>query len=118
MCGIAGCTYSCQGSRDAALNGARRMVHRMRARGPDSEGLVSCDGAVLAHRRLAILDLDPRANQPMVSDDRRFVIVFNGEIYNFRDLRRNLEYDGVKFHTASDTEVLLALYARHAEAML
>jgi asparagine synthase (glutamine-hydrolysing) len=73
---------------------------------------------VLGHRRLAILDLDPRANQPMVSADGRYTIVFNGEIYNFRELRGELEADGVAFRTMSDTEVLLALFAREGECML
>jgi len=94
------------------------MMDRMRSRGPDAEGLMSPDGVVLGHRRLAILDLAARANQPMTSDDGRFLIVFNGEIYNFRDLRRALEADGVRFHTSSDTEVLLVLYAREGSGML
>ena len=72
----------------------------------------------LGHRRLAILDLDARANQPMVSTDGRYTIVFNGEIYNFRELRRALEADGIAFRTTSDTEVLLALFAREGERML
>ena len=65
------------------------MTTRMAARGPDAEGLWSGEGVVLGHRRLAILDLDPRANQPMTSSDGRYVIVFNGEIYNSRALRRD-----------------------------
>lgn len=91
---------------------------RMRRRGPDGEGVWQEPGVALGHRRLAILDLDTRASQPMHSADGRYVIVFNGEIYNFRDLRRELEADGVVFHTTSDTEVILALFARKGEAML
>jgi len=72
----------------------------------------------LGHRRLSIIDLESRANQPMLSDDGRFVIVFNGEIYNFLELRRGLEEAGDRFRTQSDTEVLLRLFARHAEGML
>lgn len=90
----------------------------MHDRGPDAEGLWSSAGMVLGHRRLAILDLDARANQPMVSADGRYAIVFNGEIYNFRELRRELEADGVAFRTTSDTEVLLTLFAREEERML
>jgi asparagine synthase (glutamine-hydrolysing) len=67
---------------------------------------------------LAILDLDARANQPMISIDGRYTIVFNGEIYNFCALRRELEADGVLFRTTSDTEVLLAMFAREGERML
>ena len=94
------------------------MVTRMHTRGPDAEGLWTSAGVVLGHRRLAILDLDARANQPMVSIDGRYTIVFNGEIYNFRELRRELEAEGVAFRTTSDTEVLLALFAREGERML
>lgn len=94
------------------------MVTRMHTRGPDAEGLWTSAGIVLGHRRLAILDLGARANQPMVSTDGRYTIVFNGEIYNFRELRRELEAEGVAFRTTSDTEVLLALFAREGERML
>ena len=90
----------------------------MLRRGPDAEGLWSSAGVVLGHRRLAILDLDARANQPMISTDGRYAIVFNGEIYNFRELRRELEADGVASRTSSDTEVLLNLFAREGERML
>lgn len=90
----------------------------MRPRGPDAEGLWVGEAAALGHRRLAILDLDVRANQPMVSPDGRYVIVFNGEIYNFRELRLELEKGGATFSTTSDTEVLLALFARDGERML
>lgn len=90
----------------------------MRPRGPDDAGLWQEDGVLLGHRRLAILDLDHRAAQPMSSPDGRHVIVYNGEIYNFRDLRRGLETEGHSFRTTSDTEVLLALFALHGAAML
>jgi len=94
------------------------MTARMSRRGPDAEGVWVSDGVALGHRRLAILDLDARANQPMVSADGRYTIVFNGEIYNFRELRRELEAHGVAFRTTSDTEVLLALFARDGARML
>lgn len=114
MCGIAGlASSSCLGDQPV-----RQMVAHMRNRGPDAEGLWSSEGVVLGHRRLAILDLDARANQPMVSADGRYAIVFNGEIYNFHELRRELEGDGVAFRTTSDTEVLLTLFAREGERML
>ena len=92
----------------------------MQARGPDAVGYW-CDpeaGLSLGHRRLSILDLESRANQPMHSDDGRYIIVFNGEIYNFRDLRRTLEGEGEGFRTQSDTEVILKLFAREGEEML
>ena len=118
MCGIAGYLSTQSASEAPALDITRRMVNHMRPRGPDAEGLWTGEGVVLGHRRLAILDLDARANQPMASIDGRYTIVFNGEIYNFRELRSELEAEGVAFRTTSDTEVLLALFARDGERML
>lgn len=100
------------------LVAVERMTDSMRLRGPDAKGLWQTPGAAFGHRRLAILDLDARANQPMTSSDGRYTIVFNGEIYNFRELRRLLEAEGVEFRTSSDTEVLLVLFARNGERML
>ncbi len=105
MCGVAG-EYRFDGApvserRLAAMRDA--LAHR----GPDAEGLY-CDRHVgLAHRRLAVIDLSAEANQPMRSPDGLTVISFNGEIYNFRDLRGLLERDGCRFRTRSDTEVLI-----------
>jgi asparagine synthase (glutamine-hydrolysing) len=90
----------------------------MRPRGPDSVGYWSESGTSLGLRRLAIIDLDPRANQPMTSDDGKYVIVFNGEIYNYRALRADLEKRGERFRTGSDTEVLVRLFQREGPAML
>ena len=94
------------------------MTERMRPRGPDAGGLWSGDGVVLGHRRLAILDPDDRANQPMMSCDGRYTIVFNGEIYNFQEIRRALELEGMVFRTSSDTEVLLNAFIRRGSGML
>lgn len=90
----------------------------MHSRGPDGEGLWSAEGVVFGHRRLSIIDLDERASQPMHSVCGRYVIVYNGEIYNFRELRHQREAAGDVFRTTSDTEVLLALFAAEGEAML
>lgn len=95
-----------------------RGLLRMRVRGPDGEGMWQDDGVVLGHRRLAVIDLDARAAQPMRSGCGRYTIVYNGEIYNFKELRQELAGRGVEFATTSDTEVILALFARHGEAML
>ena len=91
----------------------------MAPRGPDGAGeWISDDGRVgLGHRRLAIIDLSPGGAQPMHSADRRLTITFNGEIYNYRALRDALIAEGVAFRSDSDTEVLLALYARYGAAM-
>src|SRR5579863_5678875 len=118
MCGIAGIVSAAEVIEPSLVDAVRRMTDCMRLRGPDAVGLWSGSGVVLAHRRLAILDLDPRSDQPMVASDKNYTIVFNGEIYNFRELRAELEADGVVFHTTSDTEVLLVLFARERERML
>ncbi|MBX9856516.1 MAG: asparagine synthase (glutamine-hydrolyzing) [Gemmatimonadaceae bacterium] len=111
MCGIVGRVEYRQ-KIDGALLCAQRdsMTHR----GPDSEGIwVSDDSRVgLGHRRLAIIDLTPGGHQPMLDRDTGCIITFNGEIYNYRDLRNELVALGRTFRTASDTEVILAAYAQ------
>ena len=118
MCGIAGFVTLAEIPRTKQRDSVRRMTSRMSARGPDAEGLWAGEGVVLGHRRLAIIDLDSRSNQPMIFAGGRYVLVFNGEIYNYRQLRTELEVLGDVFHTTSDSEVLLALYARMGERML
>ena len=118
MCGISGFLFNPEFTETQALDGVRLMNDSMSLRGPDAVGSWTGEGIVLGHRRLAILDLDPRANQPMVSADGRFIIVFNGEIYNYRELRQTLENDGAVFRSTSDTEVLLLLFAHEGERML
>jgi asparagine synthase (glutamine-hydrolysing) len=109
MCGIAGILTD----RDAREN-VNAMLDAMRHRGPDDRGTWNDEGVFLGHNRLAIIDLSPGGHQPMVSHSGRFVIVYNGEIYNFRDLRKELSDKGVRFRTESDTEVILALWEREA----
>ncbi|MEO5374896.1 MAG: asparagine synthase (glutamine-hydrolyzing) [Alphaproteobacteria bacterium] len=113
MCGIAGST-SAEPSVLAAMR--ERLAHR----GPDGEGLWrdAETGVGLVHRRLAVIDLSPGGAQPMVSSCGRFVIAFNGEIYNYRELRADLEAVGETFHSTSDTEVLLILLRREGVAAL
>ncbi|MBM3565561.1 MAG: asparagine synthase (glutamine-hydrolyzing) [Alphaproteobacteria bacterium] len=116
MCGIAGAFSRGGGKVDRPELVAVRDA--MRQRGPDGEGLwLGEDGAVgLGHRRLAIIDLSPAGAQPMARGSH--VITFNGEIYNYRALRAELEAKGHAFKSHSDTEVLLVLYAEHGPAML
>jgi asparagine synthase (glutamine-hydrolysing) len=97
-----------------------RTRDSMNKRGPDATGQWhSPDGRIsMGHRRLSIIDIDESGNQPMTSPDGRYVIIFNGEIYNYRELRRDLEASGAPFRTTSDTEVLLAMFAREGERML
>ncbi|MGH7415888.1 MAG: asparagine synthase (glutamine-hydrolyzing) [Candidatus Rokuibacteriota bacterium] len=107
MCGIAGIADVTGRPVDGRLLTAMTTVQAHR--GPDGEGFV-CRGSVgLGHRRLAIIDL-ATGEQPMANDDRSIWIVFNGEIYNFRELRRDLEAVGAGFRTTSDTEVILRAY--------
>ncbi len=120
MCGIAAIVSL--GPRGGAVDRAELVAIRdaMASRGPDGSGAwLSEDGRVgLAHRRLAIIDLSDAAAQPMASADGRRVITFNGEIYNYRELRALLPDGGGRLRTASDTEVLLELYAAMGPAML
>lgn len=114
MCGIAGFWGAFNPSLLASMNGLQ--AHR----GPDDAGIWHDAGrrVGLAHRRLSILDPSPLGHQPMLSVDQSVVLVFNGEIYNFRELRAQLEAGGYSFRGHSDTEVLLALYRARGEAML
>ena len=107
MCGLAGSTAASRADIEAM---SRRLAHR----GPDDDGVWQDENSPigLAHRRLAVIDLSPAAAQPMVSDCGRFVLSYNGEIYNYRTLRSELEAIGERFRSNSDTEVLLALLRR------
>ncbi len=105
MCGLAGIFHA-----DGAPASARLlddMVAQLDHRGPDGSGTWTEGPIGLAHRRLAIIDLSPRSAQPMRSPDGRYVLVYNGEVYNFRELRAELQAEGHAFHTSGDTEVVL-----------
>lgn len=106
MCGICGSVNWNGSDADAVSAMSRAMIHR----GPNADGLVVRKPAVLAHRRLSIIDLSDDANQPMADKSGRYWITFNGEIYNYRVIRAQLESIGVRFLTQSDTEVLLYAY--------
>lgn len=96
------------------------MTERLHHRGPDGAGVevLPDERGVFAHTRLAIIDLSERGRQPFVSEDGRVVLSFNGEIYNFLDLRQRLEQRGVQFRSDCDTEVILAQYLEHGAAGL
>jgi len=108
MCGIAGALAARGSLGDAELGvSVRRMVGAIRHRGPDDQGVLALDGVGLGHARLSIIDLSAAGHQPMVSEDGRLRIVFNGEIYNFKELRAQLLDTGYRFKSHTDTEVIL-----------
>ena len=120
MCGINGIfahSSAAEWPQETELAATRDA---MRNRGPDGAGTwwTADRRCALGHRRLSILDLSDRASQPMISDDGKLVVVFNGEIYNYPHLRADLESAGRRFRTTSDTEVLLHLYALHGKDMV
>src|SRR5579859_1676372 len=111
MCAIVGFWDSCRRTEREGLNQiVLGMGSVMRHRGPDDQGSWTDDQVPLAlgQRRLAIVDLSSEGHQPMCSADQRYVLVFNGEIYNFKQLRESLEQYGHTFRGRSDTEVMLA----------
>jgi asparagine synthase (glutamine-hydrolysing) len=110
MCGIAG-FLNVKGA-PAAKPVVTRMTRALAHRGPDGEGVWTEGAVAFGHRRLAIIDLSPAAAQPMTSADGRFVMTYNGEIYNFRELRSELEARGRRFRSTSDSEVVLEAFAQ------
>ncbi|MCW2763673.1 MAG: hypothetical protein JWR85_3874 [Marmoricola sp.] len=120
MCGIAGYWSAVPGAGHADL--LQSALARLGRRGPDDQGMerYQCDaGEVgLGHTRLSIIDLSDAGHQPMNSPDQRYALVFNGEIYNYRELRQELAAGGTVFRSQSDTEVLLAAWASWGEACL
>lgn len=116
MCGIAGFTQftGAMGNKETLKKMGDSIYHR----GPDAGGEYLDDYVGLAHRRLSIIDLSDAGIQPMFSHDKKYVIVFNGEIYNYQALRAQLSAAGYPFKTHTDTEVILALYATDGEKML
>jgi len=110
MCGIAG--FIGEGDSQTLLGMIETLAHR----GPDDRGVWHTSGVGMAHARLAIVDLSPGGHQPMHSKDASVSIVFNGEIYNYKELRQELETRGRVFRTQSDTEVIVQMYEEFGEA--
>ncbi|MDD2753539.1 MAG: asparagine synthase (glutamine-hydrolyzing) [Candidatus Portnoybacteria bacterium] len=108
MCGINGFSF-----KDERLIG--RMNAAIKHRGPDQDGIFLDDNFSLGHARLAVIDLSERGRQPIFNEDKTLAIVFNGEIYNFKELRRALEQKGHKFFSNTDTEVVLHLFEERRE---
>src|SRR3954451_20328038 len=107
MCGICG---EVRTSGDVCLAGLSRMTGSMRARGPDAAGIFAQGAMAFGHRRLSILDLAPSSQQPMVDNELGLGLIFNGCIYNFRELRSELRGKGYRFFSEGDTEVILKSY--------
>lgn len=108
MCGICGIIGTNKEHLDEGV--IKAMTQAMIHRGPDDEGIYSAPGVCLGHRRLSIIDLSNAAHQPLSNEDKTIWVVLNGEIYNYKDLRTELEKKGHKFNSNSDTEVIVHLY--------
>ena len=106
MCGIVGVF-----GKNMSESKLQEMLSVQEHRGPDNSGTFLAEGVAIGHNRLSIIDLSEAANQPYFSNDQRFVLAFNGEIYNYLELKKELQYD-YDFKTASDTEVLMAAYLK------
>lgn len=109
MCGING-IYNYNKNSTSNFHLIHKMNNLIAHRGPDDSGIFQDNNCTLGHRRLSIIDLSKEGHQPFHSDDSRFVIVYNGEIYNYLELRNELEIKGIKFKTKTDTEVLLKAF--------
>lgn len=114
MCGIVGFTNNIDNSNEVI----RKMMDRIRHRGPDAEGKYVDGDIALGHRRLSIIDISSQGDQPIFNEDRSLVIVFNGEIYNYMEIRKKLIQAGHKFSTNTDTEVLIHGYEEFGEKLL
>jgi asparagine synthase (glutamine-hydrolysing) len=112
MCGICGFYFSDE--RPVGLDLLTKMANSLQHRGPDDEGYYTDAGVALGHRRLSIIDLDT-GKQPIHNEDKTVYVVFNGEIYNFPELKKELEKKGHRFYTKTDTEVLVHLYEESEE---
>ena len=110
MCGVAG-IFNFNGD-PVSPSVLKNMTDVIAHRGPDGEGHWTEDNVAIGHRRLAIIDLSPAGHQPMVSSDHRYILSYNGEIYNFRELRIELEADGYWFRSQTDSEVVLNAFAK------
>ena len=108
MCGIAG-IFNIDG-RPISINILKKMTDIMAHRGPDGEGFWTESFIGLGHRRLAIIDLSSAGHQPMQTENGKYVITYNGEIYNFQNIRLELEAKGYTFRSRTDSEVVLKSY--------
>ena len=115
MCGING-IYGLLSRQDERSRALGLMNESIKHRGPDDEGIIDFNEIALGHRRLSIIDLTKQGHQPMVSEDKRYSIVFNGEIYNYQSIKKDLA--DYKFKSNTDTEVVLASYIKFGKECL
>ena len=116
MCGIAGIINL--NGKEVNREDLKKMTDSIAHRGPDGEGFFTDKVVGFGHRRLAIIDLSEAGKQPMLSNNGRFVLTYNGEIYNFQDLKNRLIRKGYKFQSSGDTEVLLASWKHWGPGVL
>lgn len=114
MCGFTGIISKKEYNDDSI----RSMLESIRHRGPDNLSFYENENLHLGFARLQIIDLDPRSNQPMIDEETGAVIVFNGEVYNYKELRQDLQGNGVQFKTTSDTEVILKGYLKYEKSII
>lgn len=115
MCGFVGCVHD----RIAEITGEEKQTFKemndmITHRGPDDEGYYTDDHVQFGFRRLSIIDVE-NGHQPLTYENERYWIIFNGEVYNYVELRASLKADGLTFETESDTEVIIATYAKYKE---
>ena len=115
MCGI--CGEIRWDGQAADVGAVARMAGAMTSRGPDADGVVAHGPVALGHRRLSIIDLSARGAQPMVDADLGLTLVFNGCIYNYQELRKELQADGYRFFSTADSEVVIKAFHRWGAAL-
>ena len=120
MCGITGILNFSNNDHNYFFETIKKINVNLNYRGPDNTGIWYDKNNLcyLGHTRLSIIDLSSQSNQPMIDDSEKFVITFNGEIYNFLELRKTLIKEGINFRTKSDTEVLLLGYKHYGKNFL
>ena len=116
MCGICGILNFDE--KPVKEESVRQMMQKMKHRGPDDDGVFMEKNIGLGFVRLSIIDLSSAGHQPMISEDERYVVVFNGEIYNYIEIREELIKKGYQFRSGTDTEVLLKSYLEWGESCL
>ena len=117
MCGIVGIFCKNKASVEAFREGVNASLDVIRHRGPDDRGILVHNNIILGHVRLSIIDLTRDGHQPMISSDNRYVITYNGEVYNYKDLKQEISHKDINYRSNTDTEVILEYFKLHGVAM-